>query len=178
MIKPLIKICCMYKLVNVLFFCCLLLTTLAISSCDQDDPIKPSFNDVTFDLQLLDTNGSEAILFSTGSDVVFQITMSNNSHDTLLYYEGLKCATMKFEIYKDNVLVGHPHPNNWGCTEELEQMTLEPNGIINTQISWLENPLNKPFQSGNYSVLFKTRLALGKPIKWRDIEQKASFEVK
>ena len=109
--------------------------------------------------------------------MVFAISMSNTFHDTVFYYEGLKCAAVKFEVLQNNVSFGKPNPDNWACTYDLVQENLEPNGVITTQINWLENPQNSPLPIGDYNIVFSSQLALGSPGDWKDIEETINFTV-
>jgi len=156
-----------------LFFVALLLSM----SCEKDKSIEPTFDDLSFQLLLLDTNGVATTTFTEGSDIVFEISMTNNYNDTVFYYEGLKCASMKFKVYQNNVFVGHPHPDNWGCTDDLKLDKIEPKGIIQDHINWLERPENTPLLAGIYIAIFKTRLALKEPKNWKEIELELKFEV-
>ena len=147
--KAVIEICRMYKFVNLVFFCCLLLTTLAISSCEQDESIEPAFKDLSYQFLLLDTNGVVTTSIVEGSDIVFHTEIENTSGDTMYLYF-LDCVINNFRVYQNDTLVGQPQPDNWACTDDLIITKLFPHEIIKVTVNWLQRPENVPLTANTY----------------------------
>lgn len=155
----------------------LFLAFFTVFSCKYDHSIKPTFDDLSFNFQLLDTNGVATTSFKEGSDIVFEISLTNKKSDTMLYYGGLKCAQLSFKVYQNGSLIGHPHPDNWACETDLPAFQLIPYETKKSTIRWLERLENAPLLNGNYTAKFKGRIALNEPKDWKDINLKINFSV-
>lgn len=159
-----------------IIFGLILFTTIV--GCIDDKSVINTADNISFDLQLLDSTGNATTSFIQGSDIIFKVIMRNRSSNKILYYEGLKCAQMKFNVYKDNLLIGHPHPDSLGCTDDLQQSSIDPYEIKKADINWFARQENQPLPSGNYTATFKSSVSYNDPKSWLDIDLSVNFVVK
>jgi len=129
----------------------ILLPLFIISSCEKDKSLEPTFDDLSFQLLLLDTNGVVTSDFINGSDIVFQTAIENTLSDTIYFYF-MDCVINNYRVFQNDSLIGHPQPDNWFCTYELQITQLSPHEVLNVKINWLQRPENTPLPAGKYTA--------------------------
>ncbi len=155
----------------------ILLFIFSACGCSRDIGLIGIDNLLSFQLQTFNTSGAETNTFSQGSDIEFEIVMTNITNSPVSFYGGLKCAEMKFQVFRNDTLIGHPHLNVLSCPENLKLEYIQAGEQKKTRINWFNNALNQPLLVGNYVVVFSTEIAISEPKNWVQKEFRLNFSV-
>lgn len=163
-----------------------ILTALVLfSACRKDKTEFVLSDNLLFQVTPCDSMGMKQTYFANGSNIQFKTSMTNLTDKNIFYFEGLKCASLKLELYRDDAFFGVPYPNNSVCSEMLELEEIVGNESKQSSISWLDNPENEVLPSGNYKIIFKSKIAInesnkievGKALNWIPINAESTFTI-
>ncbi len=163
----------------------ILIALVLFSACRKDKTEFILSDNIVFDLSTCDTNGVEMSEFVLGANVGFTISMRNITDKTFYYFEGLKCASIKFEVFQEDLLYGVPHASNSMCTDILTLEKIVGAETLKSTVFWLDNPDNSALNTGNYRAVFTSKIAfndsdeivVGKSLNWIPIIVESNFKV-
>lgn len=138
-----------------------------ISSCREDDLGNDQFDRIDFNILTLDEEQIERNIFSTGSEIIIALKLTNNSNKIFEWKSDYTCQLFQagefLVVYKRNnsdetaetyFLVGVPYQSPINCQAiNLPPQKIPVGGnLFIVKLPWSSNPGNQTLSTGEYFV--------------------------